>query len=170
MRLAAVACTAAACRGSGGCTRPHASASHSRPLQDPVPGPSPPLQAMPNQAHTPALAAHNNCSCKPAYPTPPPPTPPPSAPQILDAMFKQAQKLTLTSRAFFNDALGEYEEYITKLFGYDKVRLNRFKPAVYTTVQSAGRVRGVHHQPVWLRQGGGACMQWIGLLVSAAQQ
>lgn len=55
-------------------------------------------------------------------------------------MFKQAQKLTLTSRAFFNDALGEYEEYVTKLFGYDKVRLNRLEPAVYTTVQSAGRV------------------------------
>jgi len=36
-------------------------------------------------------------------------------------MFAQAKKLTLTSRAFFNDALGEYEEYITKLFGYDKV-------------------------------------------------
>lgn len=41
--------------------------------------------------------------------------------QILEAMFAQAKKLTLTSRAFFNDALGEYEEYITKLFGYDKV-------------------------------------------------
>jgi hypothetical protein len=42
-------------------------------------------------------------------------------PKIIDAMIQQAQKLTLTSRAFFNDALGEYEEYITKLFGYDKV-------------------------------------------------
>ncbi|KAI7836476.1 hypothetical protein COHA_009693 [Chlorella ohadii] len=42
-------------------------------------------------------------------------------PKILEAMFSQAKKLTLTSRAFFNDALGEYEEYITKLFGYDKV-------------------------------------------------
>lgn len=29
--------------------------------------------------------------------------------------------LSLTSRAFFNDVLGEYEEYITQLFGYDKV-------------------------------------------------
>ena len=29
--------------------------------------------------------------------------------------------LSLTSRAFYNDVLGEYEEYITKLFGYDKV-------------------------------------------------
>lgn len=35
-------------------------------------------------------------------------------------MVNQARKLTLTSRAFFNDALGEFEEYITKLLGYDK--------------------------------------------------
>jgi len=33
----------------------------------------------------------------------------------------QAQKLTLTSRAFHNDALGEYSEYITNYFGYDRV-------------------------------------------------
>jgi ornithine--oxo-acid transaminase len=36
-------------------------------------------------------------------------------------MVEQAKKLTLTSRAFFNDTLGEYEEYITQLLGYDKV-------------------------------------------------
>ena len=42
-------------------------------------------------------------------------------PKILDAMITQAKKLTLTSRAFFNDALGEYEQYITELLGYDKV-------------------------------------------------
>lgn len=48
---------------------------------------------------------------------------PPRTAQIIDAMVQQAQKLTLTSRAFYNDALGEYEEYITKLFGYDKVGL-----------------------------------------------
>lgn len=42
-------------------------------------------------------------------------------PKILDAMITQAKKLTLTSRAFFNDCLGEYEEYITQLLGYDKV-------------------------------------------------
>ena len=35
--------------------------------------------------------------------------------------MQQAHKLTLTSRAFFNDALGDYEEYITKLLGFDKV-------------------------------------------------
>ena len=42
-------------------------------------------------------------------------------PKILDALNSQSSKLTLTSRAFHNDVLGDYEEYITKLFGYDKV-------------------------------------------------
>lgn len=42
-------------------------------------------------------------------------------PKIIEAMVHQSKKLTLTSRAFFNDALGEYEEYITKMLGYDKV-------------------------------------------------
>ena len=42
-------------------------------------------------------------------------------PKITAALIEQAQKLTLTSRAFFNSVLGEYEEYITNYFGYDKV-------------------------------------------------
>ncbi len=42
-------------------------------------------------------------------------------PAIVKAMNKQARKLSLTSRAFYNSSLGEYEEYITKYFGYDKV-------------------------------------------------
>jgi ornithine--oxo-acid transaminase len=42
-------------------------------------------------------------------------------PKILDALTQQAQHLTLTSRAFHNNVLGEYEAYITKYFGYDKV-------------------------------------------------
>lgn len=42
-------------------------------------------------------------------------------PKILSALTEQAQKLTLTSRAFHNDVLGRYEEYITQYFGYDKV-------------------------------------------------
>jgi ornithine--oxo-acid transaminase len=42
-------------------------------------------------------------------------------PKIVDAMVEQAKKLTLTSRAFYNNVLGEYEEYVTKFFGYDKV-------------------------------------------------
>ena len=42
-------------------------------------------------------------------------------PKIVEAMTEQAQKLALTSRAFYNNVLGEWEEYITKYFGYDKV-------------------------------------------------
>ena len=42
-------------------------------------------------------------------------------PAILEALQKQASKLTLTSRAFHNNLLGEYEKYITDYFGYDKV-------------------------------------------------
>lgn len=42
-------------------------------------------------------------------------------PKIIKAMYEQAQKLTLTSRAFYNNVLGEFEEYVTKYFGYDKV-------------------------------------------------
>jgi ornithine--oxo-acid transaminase len=42
-------------------------------------------------------------------------------PKITAAMVEQAQILTLTSRAFYNNALGEYEKFITELLGYDKV-------------------------------------------------
>lgn len=42
-------------------------------------------------------------------------------PKIIEALKAQADTLTLTSRAFHNDSLGEYEQYITHLFGYDKV-------------------------------------------------
>jgi ornithine--oxo-acid transaminase len=42
-------------------------------------------------------------------------------PKIINAMVEQAKKLTLTSRAFYNSTLGEYEEFVTKYFGYDKV-------------------------------------------------
>lgn len=42
-------------------------------------------------------------------------------PKIIAALKDQASKLTLTSRAFYNNVLGAYEEYITNLFGYDKV-------------------------------------------------
>jgi len=42
-------------------------------------------------------------------------------PAIIEALQKQASKLTLTSRAFHNNLLGEYEKYITNYFGYDKV-------------------------------------------------
>lgn len=42
-------------------------------------------------------------------------------PKIVNAMKNQAEKLTLTSRAFYSSNLGVYEEFITKYFGYDKV-------------------------------------------------
>ncbi|MDD3743853.1 MAG: ornithine--oxo-acid transaminase [Lentimicrobiaceae bacterium] len=42
-------------------------------------------------------------------------------PKIIGALTEQANKMTLTSRAFFNDSLGVYEKYITEYFGYDKV-------------------------------------------------
>ncbi|NOY50427.1 MAG: ornithine--oxo-acid transaminase [Chlorobi bacterium] len=42
-------------------------------------------------------------------------------PKIVDAMVEQAKTLTLTSRAFYSDALGVYEKFITEYFGYDKV-------------------------------------------------
>ena len=42
-------------------------------------------------------------------------------PKIVKAMTDQAQKLALTSRAFYNDVLGECEEFVTRFFGYDKV-------------------------------------------------
>ncbi|MGB1017933.1 MAG: ornithine--oxo-acid transaminase [Chitinophagales bacterium] len=42
-------------------------------------------------------------------------------PRIISALQKQAEELTLTSRAFYNDTLGSYEKFITEYFGYDKV-------------------------------------------------
>jgi ornithine--oxo-acid transaminase len=42
-------------------------------------------------------------------------------PHIIQALTSQAQTLTLTSRAFYNDKLGPYEQFITRLFGYDRV-------------------------------------------------
>ncbi len=42
-------------------------------------------------------------------------------PRIVKALTDQAQKLTLTSRAFYNNVLGQYEKYITDFFGYDKI-------------------------------------------------
>ena len=42
-------------------------------------------------------------------------------PRIIKALTDQASRLTLTSRAFYNDVLGPYEQYITELLGYDKV-------------------------------------------------
>lgn len=42
-------------------------------------------------------------------------------PRIVAALVEQSQRLALTSRAFYSDVLGEYEEYVTRLFGYERV-------------------------------------------------
>ncbi len=59
-------------------------------------------------------------------------------PKIIQTLIKQAQKLTLTSRAFHNNLLGEYELFITSLFGYDKVLpMNTGVEAVETALKLA---------------------------------
>lgn len=61
-------------------------------------------------------------------------------PRIIKALTDQASKLTLTSRAFYNDSLGEYEKFITNFFGYDKVLpMNTGVEAVETAVKLARR-------------------------------
>jgi ornithine--oxo-acid transaminase len=57
-------------------------------------------------------------------------------PKIIQALIEQAQTLTLTSRAFYNDTLGEYEKYITNYFGFDKVLpMNTGAEAVETAIK-----------------------------------
>ena len=57
-------------------------------------------------------------------------------PKIIGAMMEQAQTLTLTSRAFYNDKLGKYEEFVTKYFGFDKVLpMNTGAEAVETAIK-----------------------------------
>ena len=57
-------------------------------------------------------------------------------PKIIDALKRQADSLTLTSRAFYNDTLGEYEQYVTNYFGYQKVLpMNTGAEAVETALK-----------------------------------
>ncbi len=57
-------------------------------------------------------------------------------PKIIGAMMDQAQTLTLTSRAFYNDTLGVYEKYVTEYFGFDKVLpMNTGAEAVETAIK-----------------------------------
>jgi ornithine--oxo-acid transaminase len=59
-------------------------------------------------------------------------------PRIINALIQQAKNLTLTSRAFHNDLLGKYEEFVTQLFGYDKVLpMNSGVEAVETSIKIA---------------------------------
>ncbi|MDK2770828.1 MAG: ornithine--oxo-acid transaminase [Flavobacterium sp.] len=70
-------------------------------------------------------------------------------PKIVGAMMEQAQTLTLTSRAFYNDKLGVYEEFVTKYFGFDKVLpMNTGAEAVETALKIcrkwAYEKKGIH--------------------------
>jgi len=57
-------------------------------------------------------------------------------PRIVQSFIEQSQRLTLTSRAFHNDVLGEYEKFITDYFGYDKVLpMNTGVEAVETAIK-----------------------------------
>jgi len=57
-------------------------------------------------------------------------------PRIVQSFIEQAKKITLTSRAFYNNVLGEYEKHITELFGYDKVLpMNTGVEAVETAIK-----------------------------------
>jgi ornithine--oxo-acid transaminase len=57
-------------------------------------------------------------------------------PRIIDAMMEQAKTLTLTSRAFYNDSLGEYEKYMSEYFGFDKILpMNTGAEAVETALK-----------------------------------
>lgn len=57
-------------------------------------------------------------------------------PKIVGAMVEQAKTLTLTSRAFYNDALGPYEQFVTNYFGFDKVLpMNTGAEAVETAIK-----------------------------------
>ncbi|MGN6353421.1 MAG: ornithine--oxo-acid transaminase [Parafilimonas sp.] len=61
-------------------------------------------------------------------------------PRIVKALIEQAQKLTLTSRAFYNNLLGEYEKFMTALFGYDKLLpMNTGVEAVETAIKLCRR-------------------------------
>jgi len=66
-------------------------------------------------------------------------------PKIVEALTEQACKLCLTSRAFYNDCLGPYEEYIHNYFGYDKVLpMNSGAEAVETALKLARRWGYIH--------------------------
>jgi len=70
-------------------------------------------------------------------------------PRIIGAMMEQAQTLTLTSRAFYNDKLGVYEQFVTNYFGFDKVLpMNTGAEAVETALKLcrkwAYEKKGIH--------------------------
>ncbi|WP_425236556.1 ornithine--oxo-acid transaminase [Ulvibacterium sp.] len=70
-------------------------------------------------------------------------------PKIISALKEQAENLTLTSRAFYNDMLGRYEKYVSEYFGFDKVLpMNTGAEAVETAIKLARKwgyeKKGIH--------------------------
>ncbi len=66
-------------------------------------------------------------------------------PKITQVLIEQAQKLTLTSRAFYNTALGKYSKFMTEYFGYDKVLpMNTGAEAVETAIKLARKWAYTH--------------------------
>lgn len=70
-------------------------------------------------------------------------------PRIIGALKEQGEKLTLTSRAFYNDMLGRYEKFVTEFFGFDKVLpMNTGAEAVETAIKLARKwgyeKKGIH--------------------------
>lgn len=66
-------------------------------------------------------------------------------PKIVNALCDQAQKLCLTSRAFYNDCLGPYEKFVSEFFGYDKILpMNSGAEAVETALKLARRWGYIH--------------------------
>ncbi len=73
-------------------------------------------------------------------------------PKIINALKSQAENLTLTSRAFYNDMLGKYEKYITEYFGFDKVLpMNTGAEAVETAIK-LGRKWGYEKKGIHTNQ------------------
>ena len=60
-------------------------------------------------------------------------------PKIVKALTDQAKQLCLTSRAFYNDCLGPYEEYVTRFFGHEVLPMNSGAEAVETALKLARR-------------------------------
>ena len=72
---------------------------------------------------------------------------------LVTRIFPQAQKITLTSRAFHNDALGEYAKFLTEYFGYERMLpMNTGVEAVETALKLARRwaydIKGVPNNQV----------------------
>jgi ornithine--oxo-acid transaminase len=73
-------------------------------------------------------------------------------PRIINAMIEQAQRLTLTSRAFFNDQLGRAEKYLCELFNYDKALLMNSGAEAVETALKLARKWGYEHKGIAANQ------------------